>query len=98
MAKKKLNSKKQFFISLDDIDLTDEQIKRIDKGIQNVVLKELASIDNVSNFAVKADLGKTLIPGKPRPFPFPFPWGIIIYNPKNPIEGVLQNIQKNILQ
>ena len=39
-------TKKQFFVSLEGVDLTDEQLKNIDRGIQNVVLSELSKVDN----------------------------------------------------
>lgn len=98
MAKTVSKPKKQFFISLEDIDLTDEQLMRIDKGIQNVVLKELANIENAQNFSVQRDFSKIKFPNSPKPFPFPFPWGIIVYNPKNPWEQVIGNIKDVILK
>ena len=39
-------TKKQFFVSLEGVDLSDEQLKNIDRGIQNVVLSELSKVDN----------------------------------------------------
>ena len=42
----------QFLASLEGIDLTAEQSKRISSGIQEVVMRELAQIDAHSEFSV----------------------------------------------
>lgn len=43
---KNINNK-EFYISLEGIELTNEQINRIEKGIQELVLKEISKLNNV---------------------------------------------------
>lgn len=42
----------QFVAALDGIDLTADQAKRISSGIQEVVMRELAHIDNHAEFSL----------------------------------------------
>lgn len=85
-------SKKQFFVSLEGVDLTDAQLKSIDKGIQNVVLAELSKVDNSQAFLAHRDFGK-LNPGKIKDW---FPWGIIIFRPEIAIEKQIRDLQNVI--
>ncbi len=71
-------TKKQFFVSLEGVDLTDEQLKNIDRGIQNVVLSELSKVDNTQAFAAHRNLKELAKPLKVRDW---FPYGIIIFKP-----------------
>lgn len=85
-------NKKLFFVSLEGVDLTDEQLKKIDKGIQQVVLKEISKIDNSKEFIVNQHLGTIPIkPGK-----WPFPWGIIVRPPHIPIDTHIKDISAQI--
>jgi len=70
-------NKKHFFVSLEGVDLSDEQLKRIDKGIQQVVLSELSKIDHSNEFVVTQQLSKIGLNRRN----WPFPWGIIIRKP-----------------
>ncbi|HAO05837.1 MAG TPA: hypothetical protein DCQ50_02385 [Chryseobacterium sp.] len=71
-------TKKQFFVSLEGVDLTDEQLKNIDKGIQNVVLSELSKVDNTQAFGAHRNFRELTKPLKVKDW---FPWGIIIFKP-----------------
>ncbi|WP_294301214.1 hypothetical protein [uncultured Chryseobacterium sp.] len=71
-------TKKQFFVSLEGVDLTDEQLKNIDRGIQNVVLAELSKVDNTQAFEAHRNFKELVRPLKVRDW---FPWGIIIFKP-----------------
>lgn len=85
-------NKKHFFISLEGVDLSDEQLKRIDKGIQQVVLSEISKIDNSREFIVNQQLNKIVLkPGK-----WPFPWGIIIRNPNIPFQDHIKDLSTQI--
>lgn len=55
----------QFLAALDGVELTKEQHARISSGIAQVVMKELASIDNRGDLALtrKIKLEKIQIPG-----------------------------------
>lgn len=71
-------TKKQFFVSLEGVDLTDEQLKNIDRGIQNVVLSELSKMDNTQAFGAHRNFKELTRPLKVKDW---FPWGIIIFKP-----------------
>lgn len=45
-----------FTVSLEGIDLTDEQVKRIDAGIKDVVMREIASVDHRADLAISRKL------------------------------------------
>lgn len=83
-----MKSKKQFFVSLEGIDLSEQQLKNIDKGIQNVVLKELSNVDNSQPFIAVRDLTK--IPKFPKPLP-----GIWII-PANRLVSKIEDFEKLI--
>ncbi|GLU51676.1 hypothetical protein [Dyadobacter frigoris] len=61
----------QFLVSLEGLHLSEDQKKRINEGIQEIVMKELAHMDALKEYGV----GK-----KKGPFDFgglhPFIWGI----------------------
>ena len=71
-------TKKQFFVSLEGVDLSDEQLKNIDRGIQSVVLSELSKVDNSQSFGAHRNLKEMTRPLKIKDW---FPWGIIIFKP-----------------
>lgn len=86
-------TKKQFFVSLEGVDLTDAQLKNIDKGIQNVVLSELSKIDNSQVFAAQRNLKDFVKPLRIKEW---FPWGIIIFKPGANLNKEIQQIQEQI--
>ena len=86
-------TKKHFFISLEGVDLTDEQLKSIDKGIQSVVLSELSKIDNSQSFAAQRDFRGLTKPLRIKDW---FPWGIIIFKPGVDIQSQIKDIQSQI--
>ncbi|MGG5209399.1 hypothetical protein ACQWU4_10645 [Chryseobacterium sp. MIQD13] len=86
-------TKKHFFVSLEGVDLSDEQLKNIDKGIQNVVLSELSKIDNTQAFGAHRDFRGLVRPLKIKDW---FPWGIIIFKPGIEIQNQLKEIQAQI--
>lgn len=45
-----------FIASLDDIALSEEQMHRIDRGIKEVVMRELAQIDNQGDLVINSKL------------------------------------------
>lgn len=86
-------TKKHFFVSLEGVDLTDAQLKNIDKGIQNVVLSELSKIDNTQSFSARRDFrGIT----KPLNIKDWFPWGIVILKPEIDMHSQLKEMQSQI--
>ncbi len=86
-------TKKQFFVSLEGVDLSDEQLKNIDKGIQHVVLSELSKVDNTQAFGAYRDFR-----GLPKPLKVKdwFPWGIIIFKNGIDINTQIKDIQNQI--
>lgn len=66
-----------FAVSLDGIHLTESQIHNIDKGIKEVVMRELARVDHAGDFIVNKKLE-----ANPRfkGFRFPIIMGIWIEN------------------
>ena len=50
-----------FLVSFDDIPLSEEQMRSIDKGIKEVVMRELAQIDNQGDLIINNKLA-----GNPR--------------------------------
>lgn len=56
---KKSRSDNQFSVSLNGIDLSDAQRKKIDQGIKDVVMREIASIDNQGDFIINGNIGKS---------------------------------------
>jgi len=46
------NTETQFVVSLEGLELSKEQKKRIEKGIQDLVLQEIANIDHDVNMKV----------------------------------------------
>jgi hypothetical protein len=56
---KKVKNDNQFSVSLNGIELSDEQRRRIDKGIKDVVMREIASIDNQGDFIINANIAKS---------------------------------------
>lgn len=79
-------SENQFLVNLDGLKLTDEQRQRINSGIQSVVMKEIAQIDQVEDFSV------TKIT-KPFSFTSPFINGIIWDKLRNSIQlNYLKNV------
>lgn len=53
----KLKDDAFFAVSLDGISLSDAQIKRIDKGIKEVVMREIAQIDHGGDLVINSKLG-----------------------------------------
>ncbi len=86
-------TKKQFFVSLEGVDLTDEQLKNIDKGIQSVVLAELSKVDNTQAFGAHRDFKGLVRPLKVKDW---FPWGIIIFKPGIDFNKQMVDIQAQI--
>lgn len=86
-------TKKHFFISLEGVDLTDAQLKNIDKGIQNVVLSELSKIDNTQSFSAQRDFRAITKPLRIKDW---FPWGILIFKPGIDIQSQIKDIQSQI--
>lgn len=86
-------TKKQFFVSLEGVDLTDEQLKNIDRGIQNVVLSELSKIDNTQAFSAHRDFRGVVKPLRIKDW---FPWGILILKPQIDVQSQLKEIQSQI--
>lgn len=86
-------TKKQFFVSLEGVDLTDEQLKNIDRGIQNVVLSELSKIDNTQAFTAHRNFKELARPLRVKDW---FPWGIIIFKPGTDINKQLADINIQI--
>ncbi|KMQ66645.1 hypothetical protein ACM46_03765 [Chryseobacterium angstadtii] len=86
-------TKKHFFVSLEGVDLTAEQLKNIDKGIQNVVLSELSKIDNTQAFGAHRDFKGLVRPLKIKDW---FPWGIVIFKPGIDIQSQVKEIQSQI--
>jgi hypothetical protein len=86
-------TKKQFFVSLEGVDLSDEQLKNIDRGIQNVVLSELSKIDNTQAFGAHRDFKGLIKPLKIKDW---FPWGIIISKPGIDIHSQINDIRSQI--
>ena len=86
-------TKKHFFVSLEGVDLSDEQLKNIDKGIQNVVLSELSKIDNTQSFSAQRDFRAMTKPLRIKDW---FPYGIIILKPQIDIQSQLKDIQSQI--
>jgi len=56
---KKSSDDNQFSISLNGIDLSREQRERIDKGVKDVVMRELASIDHKGDFLINTNIGRS---------------------------------------
>lgn len=86
-------TKKHFFVSLEGVDLSDEQLKNIDKGIQNVVLSELSKVDNTQSFSAQRDFRAMTKPLRIKDW---FPYGIIILKPQIDIQSQLKGIQSQI--
>ncbi|RZJ49931.1 MAG: hypothetical protein EOO19_04355 [Chryseobacterium sp.] len=86
-------TKKHFFVSLEGVDLSDEQLKKIDKGIQNVVLSELSKIDNTQSFSAQRDFRTMTKPLRIKDW---FPYGIIIFKPHIDVQSQLKDIQSQI--
>ncbi|SHH09823.1 hypothetical protein SAMN05421866_2117 [Chryseobacterium oranimense] len=86
-------TKKHFFVSLEGVDLSDEQLKSIDRGIQSVVLSELSKIDNSQAFGAHRDFKGLVRPLKIKDW---FPWGIIIFKPGIDIQSQIKDIQSQI--
>lgn len=86
-------TKKHFFVSLEGVDLSDEQLKNIDKGIQNVVLSELSKVDNTHSFSAQRDFRAITKPLRIKDW---FPYGIIIFKPQIDIQNQLKDIQSQI--
>lgn len=86
-------TKKQFFVSLEGVDLSDEQLKNIDRGIQNVVLSELSKIDNTQAFGAYRDFRGLQKPLKVKDW---FPWGIIIFKHGIDVQSQIKDIQTQI--
>ena len=87
-----METKKHFFISLEGVDLSNEQLKRIDKGIQQVVLSEISKIDNSSEFIVNQQPNKIGL----KPGDWPFPWGIIIRKPNIPFNDHIRDLTSQL--
>ncbi|MBI5915292.1 MAG: hypothetical protein HY842_07940 [Bacteroidetes bacterium] len=61
-----------FAVSLDGVNLSDEQLKRIDSGIKEVVMRELAKVDNQGDLVINRKLElnpKFKLPDWLRPLP-----------------------------
>ena len=86
-------TKKHFFVSLEGVDLSDEQLKNIDKGIQNVVLSELSKIDNTQSFSAQRDFRAITKPLRIKDW---FPWGILIFKPGIDMQSQIKDIQSQI--
>jgi len=86
-------TKKQFFVSLEGVDLSDEQLKNIDRGIQNVVLSELSKLDNSQAFGAHRNFKEFLRPLRVKEW---FPWGIIIFKPGVAIDKQILDIQSQM--
>jgi hypothetical protein len=86
-------TKKHFFVSLEGVDLTDEQLKNIDRGIQSVVLSELSKVDNTQAFSAHRDFKGLVKPLRVKEW---FPWGIIIFKPGIDIQGQIKDLQSQI--
>ncbi|WEK68793.1 MAG: hypothetical protein P0Y62_13160 [Candidatus Chryseobacterium colombiense] len=86
-------TKKQFFVSLEGVDLSDEQLKNIDRGIQNVVLSELSKVDNTQAFGAYRDFKGLTKPLRVKDW---FPWGIIIFKHGIDIQAQIKDIQQQI--
>ncbi|GAB2563237.1 hypothetical protein [Spirosoma areae] len=54
------NLDKTFVVSLEGLELSDEQVKRIEHGIRSVVLNELAKIDNKGDLLLQKNFGEKL--------------------------------------
>ncbi|AYN00831.1 hypothetical protein [Chryseobacterium sp. 3008163] len=88
-----MTTKKHFFVSLEGVDLSDEQLKNIDKRIQNVVLSELSKVDNTQSFSAQRDFRAIIKPLRIKDW---FPWGIVILKPQIDIQSQLKDIQSQI--
>lgn len=86
-------TKKHFFVSLEGVDLTDEQLKNIDREIQSVVLSELSKVDNTQAFSAHRDFRGLVKPLRVKEW---FPWGIIIFKPGIDIQGQIKDLQSQI--
>lgn len=86
-------TKKQFFVSLEGVDLSDEQLKNIDRGIQNVVLSELSKVDNSQAFGAHRNMKEMIRPLKIKDW---FPWGIIIFKPGIDLNKQFSQIHEQI--
>lgn len=74
---KKAKNEAFFTVSLDGLNLTDDQIGRIDKGIKEVVAREVAQIDHRGDLVIndRLDLNPRF-----KGFKFPILFGIWIEN------------------
>ncbi len=70
---KKLKDDAHFVVSLDGLNLSDEKIEKINRGIRDVVLKEIASIDTKGDLVMNKRLD---LNPKTVGFKFPILWGI----------------------
>ena len=77
----------QFLVSLEGLKLSNEQKIKINSGIQDVVMRELAQMDNLDNFAIvkkKKSIDVNAL--------HPFIWGIIWDNGKKVMDvNILTN-------
>lgn len=74
----------QFVVSLEGIKLSNEQKQRINKGLKEVVMKELGNMDLVNDVVLKKSKPNVPILLGDRPFI----WGIILKNLQEQIEVV----------
>ena len=49
----------QFSISLNGIDLSEKQRQRIDQGVKEVVMRELAAIDHQGDYIINNNIGRS---------------------------------------
>lgn len=61
---KNLQDDNQFSVSLNGIELTEKQRKRIDSGIKEVVMREIANIDKQGDFILNSNLRDSPLFGK----------------------------------
>ena len=77
-------SENQFVVSLEGIKLSNEQKQRINKGLKEVVMKELGNMDLANDVVLKKNnINLPILIGDR-----PFPWGIILKNLKEQFEVV----------